>query len=948
MSERVARRRLTAAAWAIGVGMLVSTSVTPATAQAAEHSTPLVGGFGLGDGLEAAVDERAGALRFTAPAGGLDLAWDSRGSGVDRFGLGAGWSWGLDVVDPVGGVHVLTASGGRHAADATTPSGLAGYGTADVAFEQRSGTLPNRAERPPGTPEHVAFAFVLHALGGTETYFSADGDPVARFDRHGDRMQVTYPDGATIGSTFDAHGRRTGGTDTAGTTTRLTHTPDGLIERAVQYAADGGELASVSYEYDTFRRISRLNRGNGVDTAYTFTAASEIASEHTTDASGRTIAHREYAYDTHGNLLSREDAVAPNGSEEPGEAGVRSTTYAYDARDRLIHSAVHSPGSGALVRETSYRLSASGDVLTETTDAADVAATSDRADRPEAGDRRVTTRSYAYGPRGELVARTETVQASAGTHSTHGDQSWDSAGNLRRSLDGTLTEYDAANRPITERTPDGSVTDIRYWADGTRRDRTTAHVDGVSETTGYYWDGSELVNDTHAGTDQAGAGTASYLLGTGRHARTTQRGDHGQRLGGHAQHGVDTTYSITDRHGSITETTDDTGTTTRLTGYSDYGAPEATGPTPTALDRDPFGFAGEYTDERGRQLLGARTYDPKTLQFTSRDEADRHNRYAYADLNPIMNVDPTGRTPAPDAWHPVMLGLGLLFSVAIGVASFAAAAIPGTLGTFGVVTAVGGLLGSTYSIVVSTGGLLAASGTPMSAGARDFFASDLAWAIEVVVTGSGLAAGFLGVKAYPQLKAWFSESSLWRAWRRPQMIEMQPIGGPPQGVRLDAPTLLAEWSSLAEAAEAGPMAAMTGGVEQLIVRTAWGLYHDAFATVSRQTVTLGSRHLGGLRAWLATNHGVPPELSALIYQQAGLSEGLFGQQALASRLEPLVGTVLAQHRQFLPGLPGDHLTRAGRMEGMLDSLHKRIRSLLGMGDDRVSEIADPIDAFGAF
>ncbi len=646
--------------------------------------------------------------------------------------------------------------------------------------------------------------------------------------------------------------------------------------------------------------------------------------------------------------------MTPDGSDQPDQAGVRST-YAYDARDRLIHSALHAPGSGALVRETSYRLSASGDVLTETTDAADVADTSDHPGAPEAADRPVTTRSYTYGPRGELVARTETVQTSAGTHSTHGDQSWDSAGNLRRSLDGTLTEYDAANRPVTERTPDGSVTDIRYWADGTRRDRAIAHVDGVSETTGYYWDGGELVNDTHAGTEQVGAGaeqvgagTASYLLGAGRHARTTQRGDdHGHGLDGHEPHRIDTTYSITDRHGSLTETTDETGATTRLASYSDYGAPNATDPTPVALDRDPFGFAGEYTDERGRQLLGARTYDPETLQFTTRDEADRHNRYAYADLNPIMNVDPTGRTPAPDAWHPVMLGLGLFFSLAIGVASFAAAAIPGALGTFGIVTAVGGMLASTYSIVVSTGGLLAASGTPMSAGARDFFTSDLAWAIEVVVTGSGLAAGFLGVKAYPQFKAWFSESALWRGWRRPQMIELQPIG-PPEGVRLDAPTLLAEWSSLAEAAEAGPMAAMTGGVEQLIVRTAWGLYHDAFAPVSRQTVPLGSRQLGGLRAWLAMNHGVPPELSALIYHHAGLSEGLFGQLALAARLEPMVGTVLAQHRQFIPGLANHHVIRAGRIEGMLDTLHQRIRSLLGAVDDEVPGIVDPIDAFGAF
>jgi YD repeat-containing protein len=144
------------------------------------------GSFGLGDGLEATIDESQGAFGFTVEAGGLQLAWDSRAIATDRHGFGAGWALGLAAVRISGGVLVFPSSGGAFEADRSSPTGLAGYPGADVVFEfaEPGAELPERGDRAVPSTE---YASVLHELGGTVTYFDADGDPVAREAASGDR-----------------------------------------------------------------------------------------------------------------------------------------------------------------------------------------------------------------------------------------------------------------------------------------------------------------------------------------------------------------------------------------------------------------------------------------------------------------------------------------------------------------------------------------------------------------------------------------------------------------------------------------------------------------------------------------------------------------------------------------------------------------------------------------
>jgi RHS repeat-associated protein len=179
-----------------------------------------------------------------------------------------------------------------------------------------------------------------------------------------------------------------------------------------------------------------------------------------------------------------------------------------------------------------------------------------------------------------------------------------------------------------------------------------------------YWDGATLVNDAHDAGDEGRDGVASYLFGAARQARTVQADP---APGGKAG-ATSTSYYSTDRHGNVTALTDRGGAVAERYDYSDYGrelSPRAGAAGGVA--RNPFRYAGEYTDADGTQLLDIRVYDPEIMRLTSRDPADQFSKYHFAGLNPIRFVDPTGRTPQVDAGN-VLVGIGMAGSI-IGMVS---------------------------------------------------------------------------------------------------------------------------------------------------------------------------------------------------------------------------------------------------------------------------------------
>ncbi|MFF3160005.1 RHS repeat-associated core domain-containing protein, partial [Streptomyces sp. NPDC057910] len=492
-------------------------------------------------------------------------------------------------------------------------------------------------------------------------------------------------------------------TDITGATTHYTYNKDGTLKQAVQKTPDGTTLAEVAYTYDGLGRITKVERGNKSITVYGYNDAGQITSDKTTRDDGSVITEAAYAYDSHGNLTSRTDTRPETSQDTPAasrgegaggknsgggvgaEAGgagglgrddkgavknaTTSTAYRYDAYNRLTHSTLTDADGRPLV-ETAYALNTSGDVTrTETT-------------RHEGGQAKKTVTEHGIDAGGRLT----TVTVDGDTKA----QTWDAAGNLLTDHNGTVWTYNTSNQPLTATSPDGTTTVYTYWADGTRRDTVTTAKDGTTSRTGFHYtpDGT-ITNDTHTTSEGGGSGgggtvTASYLSAATREARTLTGGTDSKSSGTAAGAG----YLLHDRHGSTTAlaTTDQNAAVTAAWNYDDYGQHTTTNGTPLTTNGavgeggeavtagytaavNPFTYSGEHTDTRlGTQYLKNRIYDTGQGRFTTRDTAPLHNRYQYADANPVTNTDPTGRTAVLDrVVSGVMIGVTILAAI-IGVA----------------------------------------------------------------------------------------------------------------------------------------------------------------------------------------------------------------------------------------------------------------------------------------
>ncbi|MER7959916.1 RHS repeat-associated core domain-containing protein [Streptomyces sp. NPDC096030] len=576
---------------------------------------------------------------------------------------------------PDGTKTVFAYTPGGEVAQAVSPSGIR------TAYEYDGATgqvLQVTAASPDGkTSEKTGYSYDPHTGGVTAVFDPGDtgGTRISyTYDADGHVTEVAYPDGKTVRQTYGDDGLLEKTTDTAGLTTFYTYNPDGTLAEAVQHERDDTQSpvkARVAFTYDGLGRIIKTGRGNGVVTETEFTSAHQIRHEKTT-RDGKTLTEASYTYDSHNNLTQRTDTrpeASPDGT--PGGPVTTTTRYTYDAYDRLTGSEVLD-AAGKPLTTTRYELNVSGDVVkTETT--------------PRNGQTTVTENSI--DPTGRLTHRTTT----SGETSTGHKQAFDADGNLTTGHDGTSWSYGLHGRPATVTTPDGSVTRYTYWADGTRATATAQAGTALAEGSGpapeetsrfYYTPGGTLANDTHTtSTGGQGAATASYLLAGARHARTLT----GSGAGGAERTGAG--YLIADRHGNTTALTTSDGTVSQAWQYTDYGQPAGPDGAPVippaapadgqpaapagaaGAARQPFTFAGEYTDPHGTQYLKTRLYDPGTGRFTTPDPAPRHNRYQAMGTNPVTSIDPDGTTEIPDWQNWLVTGLSAFLTAVSAVAT---------------------------------------------------------------------------------------------------------------------------------------------------------------------------------------------------------------------------------------------------------------------------------------
>ena len=198
-------------------------------------------------------------------------------------------------------------------------------------------------------------------------------------------IEVTDSDNRTVQYTYDANSNRLSLTDPLGRTTRYSYT---RLNRLTGLETPAG---SFSFSYDSLGRRTALTFPNGLSSAATFDAASNLSSLAFKDAAA-TLTSTSYAYDRIGNQVaaisspSRDNLPIPPSGHSTYDAGNRllddgTYQYDYDNKGNLV-----SKIKATTMEVTTYSWDAEGRLI--------------RVHLPDG-----TTARYAYDPFGRRIEK---------------------------------------------------------------------------------------------------------------------------------------------------------------------------------------------------------------------------------------------------------------------------------------------------------------------------------------------------------------------------------------------------------------------------------------------------------------------------------------------------------------------------------------------------------------
>lgn len=476
--------------------------------------------------------------------------------------------------------------------------------------------------------------------------------------------KITLPSGKTIHFGYDSTtGQTTSRTTSTGETTGYTYTSWG----AVQTMTDN--TGTTSYTYDsTTHAPERIDYPSGGWIGYQYDSTGRLKQQQVAASSTGTVYTTSYTYDpTTGQLASVTDPLNGTTSYQYDAAGRRTdrtlpngitSHWTYDAMDRIT-DLVHKDQNGTVLASFHYDRDPETGMPTQVTreDGTYVVYGYDAAARLEsetyhaANDGITRTISYTYDAAGNRITKSDSGQTQT-SHVTAGYQ-LDKVTNPDESTAEDYT-YDA----------DGNVTGIsRDGQDLTLTYNTSGQVTSVSgdATTSYTYDGNgNRVAVTDGSTArqfinaQAGGLSSPYLVtdATGQVAAAYVYDGWApiMRIGADGK----PIYYIEDAMNSVAGLANDQGQSVASFQYDGYGNILAqSGPAadaPSSLTGD-YRFQGGWRENAtGLYNLRARDYDPQTGRFTSRDpqgpdqsHVESYNSYAFANGNPVVYADPTGR-----------------------------------------------------------------------------------------------------------------------------------------------------------------------------------------------------------------------------------------------------------------------------------------------------------------
>jgi RHS repeat-associated protein len=524
------------------------------------------------------------------------------------------------ITDAAGGKTVLTYNGNGTVASSTAPKG---FGMADpnpYKTTYQYDTKGNLLQVTPPTPL-AAEHFTYDALSRLKTVTDGAGRTMTyTYDAVDHVTNIAYGDGSSILYTYDSVGdlvfRRGAEGDRSYVYDRL--------GRLVSESVSGGG-ASATYTYDNAGNLATLTDGGG-QVQYAYDAVNDLARitdpgnlqttfayddrdnrTQTTYPNGVTVGVQFDMSDRPTDIVARLGTAAPFvhrtydytlGSQdtelrqrEQDLAAGTTTTYGFDADDRLRDALTVTTATGTTIDHYTYNYDANTNVTSVVHNGQQVNSTYNAAD--------------------------ELTQSGSTTYA------YDGAGNLLSSSAGLTMTYNGKGQTASIK-PVGAPSPLPM----------TYAAAGQIERTG---EGSTTFENDGLGL------SASITAG----ARTSFTRDDDRNLVSERLPDGSREYYVMDGLGSVVALTDQTGAVKRTYAYDPYGATTAT----TGTAPNPFHYAGQYQGAASLYKMGQRYYDPAVARWTQQDPVSQSNgtgqgsRYTYADGDPIDRTDPTGCSP---------------------------------------------------------------------------------------------------------------------------------------------------------------------------------------------------------------------------------------------------------------------------------------------------------------
>jgi RHS repeat-associated protein len=474
------------------------------------------------------------------------------------------------------------------------------------------------------------------------------------FDPSGKTLTVTDPDARTTTFGYDAFGRQVLEVQTVAATPvkqesrqldslgRPVSTTDPIkgITRTFTYPAGSPGSTTLTTSYGGVSTTVTI----GSDGLETSRSSNLSGTQFVRTPSAHDEAGRETAFTVAGRSHTRtfNDAGQLTGWSAPGA----SATLAYDGGGReatasatfalggTIDEAYAYSDGGSLTSVkatdgstlTDFAFDLAGNLTGETITSGSV----------------VTTVGMAYDPASQRILN----RSSGGSVET--TYTFDALG--RRVNQGPLAApaqesftYTGTGRLAHYERSAGASATYSYDASG-QRTRSVVTSAGVTTTSDFTYEGLSLL-----AIDAAQAGGASWTL---RYVYDAE----GRPYGALYKEGANTAVFtiVTSERGDVLALVDAAGTTFASYRYDVWGTPKATItqgtvggiPAATIASRQPLRYAGyAFDDETQMYYCSARTYDPKTRQFISKDPAKadgEESAYQYCGGDPVGKVDPSG------------------------------------------------------------------------------------------------------------------------------------------------------------------------------------------------------------------------------------------------------------------------------------------------------------------